>query len=94
MKRGKQMETIETRLGRLERQNRIFRNLFILAGLALVAAVSYGATKPVPEVIRAKAFHVVRGDGQVVGAFESHDGAGHLLLLRRDGKAGIVLGRV
>ena len=88
--RGDQMETIETRLRRLERHNRIYRNLFILAGLALVAAGSYGAVEPVPEVIRAKAFHVVREDGQVIGAFESHDGAGHLLLLRRDGKAGIV----
>lgn len=47
------METIETRLQRLERQNRIYRNLFILAGLALVAAVSYGATKPVPKVFKA-----------------------------------------
>ncbi len=64
------METIETRLGNLERHNRIYRNLFILAGLALVAAVSYGATKPVPEVIRARAFHVVREDGQVVSALE------------------------
>ena len=50
---GEKMETIETRLQRLERQNRIYRNLFILAGLALVAAVSYGATKPVPKVFRA-----------------------------------------
>ena len=47
------METIETRLRRLERQSRIYRNFFILAGLALVAAVSYGATKPVPKLLRA-----------------------------------------
>ena len=48
------METIETRLQRLERQSRFYRNLLILAGLALVAAVSYGATKPVPKVFKAE----------------------------------------
>ncbi len=47
------MEKIETRLQRLERQNRIYRDLFILAGLALAAAVSYGATRPVPKVFKA-----------------------------------------
>ena len=60
------METIETRLGRLERQNRIYRNLFILAGLALVAVLGYGAAEPVPEVIRARRFEVLNKMGKRV----------------------------
>jgi len=59
------METIETRLRRLERQNRIYRNLFILAGLALVAAVSYGAAEPVPDLIQARKFQVLSNAGKI-----------------------------
>ena len=54
------METIETRLERLERQNRNYRNWFILAGLALVAAVSFGATKPGPKFFKVDTMEVRR----------------------------------
>ena len=48
--------TTEERLQRLERQGRLYRHLFILAALGLVAALTYGATQPVPEVIEARVF--------------------------------------
>ena len=86
------METIETRLQRLERQNRIYRNLFILAGLALVAAVSYGATKPVPEVIRARKFEAVNEGGTVVIKLTQRRNNGEIKILNEDRKSGVRLG--
>ena len=49
----KKMARIETRLQRLERQNRIYRNVFILAGLALAAMVGLtGCTSYPPADLR------------------------------------------
>ena len=42
------MNTIELRVLRLERDCRVYRTLFVLAGLMLLALLSYGAVKPPP----------------------------------------------
>jgi hypothetical protein len=59
------MSTLESRLAAIERQLRFHR--LVNAGLlvALVALVGYGATKGVPDVIRAKSFAVVDAAGKV-----------------------------
>ena len=59
---------MEQRIEKLERQCRLYRNLFILAGLAVVALVTWGATKPVPEAIAARRFVVVNKNNIVVAA--------------------------
>ena len=67
--------TTEERIAKLERQCRWYRNLFILAGLAVVALVTWGATKPVPDVIRAKRVEAVNNQGKataVMAAFRHH----------------------
>ena len=60
--------TTEERLQRVERQCRMYRHLFILAGLGLVAALTYGATKPIPVNLRARNFQVVNKDNNTVAA--------------------------
>jgi len=62
---------MEQRIEKLERQCRWYRNLFILAGLAVVALVTWGATKPVPEVIQARKFEVVNEEGREVVVIDS-----------------------
>ena len=47
------MRNIENRVAQLERQCRFYRQLFILAVLVNVILISYGAMKPIPDVIRA-----------------------------------------
>ncbi len=66
---------IDQRLARLERQNRLYRNLFILAGLAVVVLLTFGATRPIPDVVRAKRFEAVNNQGKataVMAAFRQH----------------------
>ncbi len=67
---------MEARVKRLEGQNRLYRNLFILAGLALVALVGYGAADPIPEVIRAGRYEAVDGKGRVRAVMASFRGHG------------------
>lgn len=62
---------LEQRMARLERSNRTYRNLFILAGLCIAALLSYGAAKPVPDVIQARKFEVVNNLGRKVVAIGS-----------------------
>ena len=62
---------IEQRLARVERQNRIFKGIFNLAGLAVAALIFYGATKPIPDVIRAREFQAVNEAGRVVVEMKS-----------------------
>ncbi|HKI97207.1 MAG TPA: hypothetical protein VKB51_01915 [bacterium] len=59
------MSSIESRLAAVERQLRFHR--LVIAGLlvALVALVGYGATKGVPDVIRAKRFEAVNSKDSV-----------------------------
>ena len=80
------MRKIESRVARLERQCRLYRQLFILAGLVLVALISYGAIKPIPDVIRAKRFEAVTEDGVVrfyAGEIENGKGVFGLGLINR-----------
>ena len=63
--------TTEQRLQRLERQGRLYRHLFILAALGLVAALTYGATKPIPNVIQARRFEAVNRHNKVVATLRN-----------------------
>ena len=65
--------TTEERLQRLERQCRWYRNLFVLAGLGLVAALTWGATQPIPNNIVARNFQVVNKDNNTVAALGQVD---------------------
>ena len=85
------METIETRLRCLERQNRNYRNWFILAGLALVAVLGYGAAEPVPVVIQARRFEVVNEAGKIVFHAGSNQGAGFVEISTKYGKTVAIL---
>ncbi len=82
------MRNIENTVVRLERQCRFYRRLFILAGLVIVTLVSYGAMKPIPDVIRAKRFEAVTVDGVMrfyAGEIEDGQGAFGLGLTNRKG---------
>ena len=68
--------TTEERLQRLERHCLWYRNLFVLAVLGLVAALTYGATKPVPDMIRANRFEAVNENGRVSAVMASFRGHG------------------
>ena len=41
---------LEARFELLEKQCRIYRSLFILAGLIAVAVIGYGAVEPIPAI--------------------------------------------
>jgi hypothetical protein len=70
------MPTIEPRLAAVERQLRFHRA--VIAGLlvALVALVGYGATKGVPDVIRAKRIEILNEKGKAVVTLGSINGLG------------------
>ncbi len=67
---------MEKRLARLERQCSWYRTLFVLAGVMMVALLTYGATKPIPDVIRAKRFEAVNDNGRVGAVMASFRGHG------------------
>ena len=69
------MDKLELRVRRLEKNCRVYRNLFLLAGFTLLALFAYGATKPLPDVIRANRFEAVHKNGRVsavMAAFRGH----------------------
>ena len=78
--------TMENRIEKLERQCRWFRNLFILAGLVVMAMIGFGAAESIPNNIRAKRFEVIDKDGNVVARVgHYHRGSGSLEILTREG---------
>lgn len=78
--------SIEQRLARVERQNRIFKGLFTVAGAAVAALVFYGATEPIPEVVQARRFEIVNEAGNTVLEMNSELGSGKLTIWNKDGK--------
>lgn len=83
--------TTEQRLRRLERQCRLYRNLIIIAGLVLVALLTYGAAKPVPEVIRARSIEVIDAAGKPMVALRAISGGGAIGVFNRRGETAAVL---
>jgi len=77
---------IKQRLARVERQNRIFKGLFTLAGVAVAALIFYGATKPIPDVIQARKFEVVNEAGRAVVRIKSWELGGRILTYPATGK--------
>ena len=76
---------MEERITKLERQCRWYRNLFILAGLIAVALVTWGATKPIPKVIKAGSFQVVNKTGASVADLRAWEGGGFLQIFNSKG---------
>lgn len=77
--------TLEKRIERLERQSRLYRNLFVLAALIVVALVTWGQARPVPEKIEAGAFVVIdREKGMPVAVLGQRATGGALDLMDRN----------
>lgn len=57
---------IESRLAAVERQIKVQRSTIAGLLIALMALVGFGATERMPDVIRAKKFVVVNGEGQEI----------------------------
>ena len=70
------MDKLELRVRRLERDCRVYRSLFVLAGLTLLALLAYGAAKSPPDVIRANRFEAVNKNGRVGAVMASFRGHG------------------
>ena len=85
--KGDDVNNFERRIGKLERDNRWYRNLFIFTWLIVVVLITWGATKPTPEVIRARRIEVVDKNGQVGAALGAWEGWGALTLFNK-GKPG------
>ena len=63
---------IEDRLRRVERQCRIYRHLFVFAGLMVIAMIVWGQTKPIPQVISARIFKLIGENGAVSADLRMH----------------------
>ena len=72
--------THEARIRRLERQCRLYRDLFVLAGLTLAGLLAYGALQPIPEVVQARRFQVVSDQGLLAADLNAQNGTGALNL--------------
>ena len=70
------MDKLELRVRKLERDCSVYRNLFVLAAFMLLAVLAYGAANPLPDVIRAKRFEAVNGEGRVGAVMASFRGHG------------------
>ena len=78
--------TVEKRLDRLERENRMLKGAGAVVLLALLAVAVMGASQKeaIPDVVKARAFHVIAKDGTVLVKLEDTFG-------RNTGFAGTVL---
>ena len=91
---------IESRIRRLERRCRLYRNLFVLAGLGAVAWAVYavalapsGATAEAPPVIQARRFEVIGPQGRKMATLHhTNDGSGGLTIYNQRGAAIIQAG--
>ena len=72
------MDTIESRLAAFETQLRFQRRIIAFLIVLLIAGISYGATAPIPQVIRARKFEVVNAKGKVVVELESWELGGKI----------------
>ena len=70
------MDKLELRVRQLERDCRVYRSLFVLAGFMLLGLLAYGAADPIPEVIRANRFEAVNKNGRVSAVMASFRGHG------------------
>jgi len=81
-------QSLELRIARLEKNLRLYR--FCLAGILILAAgivtMSFNNRNPVPDVIEAKAFHVVDDYGNVLLELDREDGNGQISTFAPGGK--------
>ena len=79
------METIETRLKKLEKNNRLYRFFFItITTFGIIYFFTFGR-QPAPDVITAKSFQVVDNDGKVLAQLGNDYSAGTLKLYDNNG---------
>lgn len=86
---------IEQRLARVERNCRIYRNLFVLLALVGLAFVSIGLSqgkKEISDVLRTRRLEIINKQGTVVGSFFSgFQGGGALILRKSDSSNAVTL---
>jgi len=80
--------SLEQRVAQLEKNNRFYRlcfagSLLVVAGLVFM---SFNNKKTVPDVIEARAFHVVDDKGKVIVKINKEDGNGQLTTFTPAGK--------
>ncbi len=85
--------TTEERLDQLERQNRSLRRAMTGMTILILSLAILGASSPgnVPDVVEARAFHVVDGEGKVFAKLEGSTGeetgvVGSLVTLNKEGR--------
>ena len=79
--------TLETRIARLERQARLYRNLFLASLLVLVVFLSLGQANAVPDAVKGHSFVVVdRETGAPLAILGQRASGGFLDLLERNTK--------
>ena len=85
--------TTDTRIESLETQVRTLkRMLFGVFGLVVVGGLLAATSlQSVPDVIQAKKFEVVNGEGKVVGKFFANADGGALRIANKEGKAVVVI---
>jgi hypothetical protein len=90
------MSTLEQEVRTLQKQVRRQRRWNIALGAVVVVGGLLAAKgiQEVPEVIRAKKFEVVNGDGRVVAEFKKFLGGGALFLNNKSGKQIVGIGPV
>ncbi len=84
---------IESRIRRLERRCRLYRNLFVLAGLGAAALAAYAvttaayeATAEAPPIIQARRFEVIGPQGRKMATLHhTNDGSGGLTIYNQRG---------
>lgn len=81
------METIETRLHKLERANRLYKKIFLLliAGCA-ITLTAFRSRNTVPDVLQAKSFEVVDDQGNVMVKVSQDNGFGLVKTFNKFGK--------
>ena len=91
--------TVEKRLDRLERENRILKGAGSVVLLVLLAVAVMGASQKeaIPDVVKARAFHVIAKDGTALVKLEDSFGenvgfAGTVVTLNGKGKDLVQLG--
>ncbi|HKJ00239.1 MAG TPA: hypothetical protein VKB51_17320 [bacterium] len=86
------MTALEARVARLEHQLRLYRALSLAALVALVALTALGASRTVPDVIRAHRFEVIDAHGRPLVMLKTTGFGGIVQTVGNDGVSGVSIG--
>jgi hypothetical protein len=83
----RRIDTLQTQVGTLRRSGRRYRNAIAVLGLLLIGAMTIAADDElILEVVKARRFEVIDGDGNLVLAARSGDLGGQLDLWSKNGR--------